>query len=200
MSRIKPADRKQKILDATRHVLGEKNYHDVKLEDVAKRAGIAKGTLYLYFRDKERLMAAVLNDIVDRLEACLALIKPSGNALDRLRAIIEQELIHFVENKDFIAQLSATKLNFCGAAAGRDLKDRFGQHIKLLCSHLEACMKEGSLRRHDTRQGALYLVSLIRMFAIYEIHEKSQKPIPGHVDDLMAFLLNGLGKKGRAHA
>ena len=51
----RPEDRPDEILDAATTVFGEQGFARTRLEDVAKRAGVSKGTLYLYFDSKESL-------------------------------------------------------------------------------------------------------------------------------------------------
>ena len=50
--KVEPETRRQAILDAALAVFAERGFEAARLEDVAARAGVAKGTLYLYFRDK----------------------------------------------------------------------------------------------------------------------------------------------------
>jgi AcrR family transcriptional regulator len=51
----RPEDRPEEILDAAFDVFGEQGFARTRLEDVAQRAGVSKGTLYLYFDSKETL-------------------------------------------------------------------------------------------------------------------------------------------------
>lgn len=50
-----PEARPQQILDAAFHEFGERGLAGARLDDIAKRAGVAKGTIYLYFPNKEAL-------------------------------------------------------------------------------------------------------------------------------------------------
>jgi AcrR family transcriptional regulator len=51
----RPEARPEEILDAAFDVFGEQGFARTRLEDVAQRAGVSKGTLYLYFDSKETL-------------------------------------------------------------------------------------------------------------------------------------------------
>jgi AcrR family transcriptional regulator len=68
-----PEERPQQILDAAFRVFGAQGLHQATLDDVAREAGITKGTIYLYFPSKADLFSAMLksrvNDILPRLEA-----------------------------------------------------------------------------------------------------------------------------------
>ena len=57
-------DRPHEICAAALEVFAEKGFAAARLEEIAKRAGVSKGTLYLYFQDKEDLFRAVVRDTV----------------------------------------------------------------------------------------------------------------------------------------
>ena len=57
-------DRPREICAAALEVFAEKGFAAAKLDEIAKRAGVSKGTLYLYFKDKEELFRAVVRDAV----------------------------------------------------------------------------------------------------------------------------------------
>ena len=57
-------DRPREICAAALEVFTEKGFAAAKLDAIAKRAGISKGTLYLYFTDKENLFRAVVRDTI----------------------------------------------------------------------------------------------------------------------------------------
>jgi AcrR family transcriptional regulator len=57
-------DRPQELLCAALKVFGEKGFAGARLEDVAKMAGVSKGTVYLYYSNKEELLKAVVREHV----------------------------------------------------------------------------------------------------------------------------------------
>jgi AcrR family transcriptional regulator len=56
--------RQEDILAAAFEEFAAKGYAEARLDDVAQRAGIAKGTIYLYFKNKELLFRAVLHGLI----------------------------------------------------------------------------------------------------------------------------------------
>jgi AcrR family transcriptional regulator len=82
-------ERQEQILAAALEEFGANGYAATRLEDVAKRAGIAKGTIYLYFRDKERLFRAVVRTLIrKRIDALTGTL--SGSAEELLREMLSQ--------------------------------------------------------------------------------------------------------------
>jgi len=71
--KARSAERRQAILTAALDEFSARGFEAARLDDVAKRAGVAKGTIYLYFRDKEslfqELIRAMLTPIVGTIEA-----------------------------------------------------------------------------------------------------------------------------------
>jgi AcrR family transcriptional regulator len=57
-------DRPREICNAALEVFAEKGFAAAKLDEIARRAGVSKGTLYLYFKDKADLFRAVVRDTV----------------------------------------------------------------------------------------------------------------------------------------
>jgi AcrR family transcriptional regulator len=95
---VAPAERKQAILNASLKVFAERGFEAARLDDVAARAGVAKGTLYLYFKDKETLFEELLRGTVSPiLEGVSALAEapdmPFEQTLDTLYAFFEREVL-----------------------------------------------------------------------------------------------------------
>jgi AcrR family transcriptional regulator len=93
-----PAARRQAILDAALTVFAERGFEAARLDDIAARAGIAKGTLYLYFADKEALFEALIRSAVDpilaRLDAIAAVPDmPMDMVLEALFSVFEKEVL-----------------------------------------------------------------------------------------------------------
>ena len=82
--------RPAELMAAALELFVEKGFVGTRLEDVAARAGVSKGTLYLYFDSKEALFKAVIREgIVPILEQGAGLVDGfKGSAADLLRALI----------------------------------------------------------------------------------------------------------------
>lgn len=91
------AARREAILDAALDEFTERGFAGARLEDVARRAGIAKGTIYLYFRDKEslfqELVRSALSPFVGTIEAARSLDAPLRVICDGLASAFVREVI-----------------------------------------------------------------------------------------------------------
>jgi len=80
-------------LRAAIHVFANHGYHQTRISDIARAAGVADGTIYLYFPSKEELLVSLLDDRVSKLLAFMQRDVPKlANAPERLRAIIDMQL------------------------------------------------------------------------------------------------------------
>src|SRR3954466_4267347 len=82
--------RPQELLAAALDLFVERGFASTRLEDVAKRAGVSKGTLYLYFTNKEELFKAVVREnIIPSIgEAEDAMATFEGSTADLFRYFI----------------------------------------------------------------------------------------------------------------
>lgn len=94
-------DKYQRILDAAVSVFAEKGFHAARVSDVAARAGVADGTVYLYFKSKEEILTAAINTAFDafvsRAKAELAAI---DSPADKLRRLARMHLEALGSNRD----------------------------------------------------------------------------------------------------
>jgi TetR/AcrR family fatty acid metabolism transcriptional regulator len=86
-------DKRDRILRAAVKVFAKSGFFDARVSEVAKAAGVADGTIYLYFKSKDELLVSLFEDRVEKLLAFMReeLPKREGAAA-RLRAIIELQL------------------------------------------------------------------------------------------------------------
>src|SRR5580693_4937057 len=94
-------DKRERILDAAVRVFARKGFHATRVSEVAKAAGVADGTIYLYFKSKDELLISLFEDRLERLLAVLRSALPAAtSASDKLRRIIELQLGLFEGERD----------------------------------------------------------------------------------------------------
>jgi AcrR family transcriptional regulator len=76
-----------KILTAARHLFAKEGYDNVSMRKIAQKIGYTPTTIYLYFRDKDELVAEICNEMFAALSAELnALALGEGNPVEKLKA------------------------------------------------------------------------------------------------------------------
>jgi AcrR family transcriptional regulator len=99
------AARREAILAAALDEFAARGFEAARLDDVAKRAGVAKGTIYLYFRDKQslfqELVRAMLTPLVGTIEALSAADVPTSVLADTIVDLFVRE-VYETRRKDVI--------------------------------------------------------------------------------------------------
>ncbi len=91
----KPEERRHEIIFASRSLFLNKGYDNTTLQDIMTKLQIAKGTTYHYFKSKEELLDAVVEDMVDEHISIMkkSLNKCTGDALKKIRTLITTGMI-----------------------------------------------------------------------------------------------------------
>jgi AcrR family transcriptional regulator len=87
----KSAERRSEIVQAARRLFLTKEYEKASMQDIMDSLRIAKGTIYHYFKSKEALLEAVIEDIVEEsIGKMQTIIKESqGNALEKIQMLVK---------------------------------------------------------------------------------------------------------------
>ena len=102
------------IVDAAVIAIAENGYHQAQVSKIAKQAGVADGTIYLYFKNKEDILISVFQEkmgiFVDNLQA---IIKSGDTASDKLCKMIENHLYVLSSNRHLatVTQLELRQSN-----------------------------------------------------------------------------------------
>jgi AcrR family transcriptional regulator len=76
--RLSPEDRRAELLALGAEVFGKRPYDEVRIDEIAERAGVSRALMYHYFPDKRAFFAAVVKDEADRLYQATNELPPTG--------------------------------------------------------------------------------------------------------------------------
>lgn len=179
-------ERPREICAAALEVFAERGFAAAKLDEIARRAGVSKGTLYLYFKDKQGLFRAVVRDaIAPNVQAITAAI----SSLDAPVAdVVRMFLDGFAEREERLPVGAVAKIvigesrNFPELA--RVWHDEVAsQAISALSGFIERGQQRGEVRPGDPR---LYAFSLIGPMVLGALWRATLVPAGGTPLDLAA--------------
>lgn len=123
-SRARSAEAKQKkramLLTTATHLLKTMPYHTIKMQDIAKAAGVSKGTLFVYFESKDLLFNEVLNEAIKHHHHHLLQGLKSLRRSKQFEVIdfLLEELAGLMENDQiYISLLATQRLSALGTQA-----------------------------------------------------------------------------------
>lgn len=92
-TRSKPGDKRERILLAAVKVFAKNGFYATRVSEVAKAAGVADGTIYLYFRSKDEILLSLFEDRVEKLLSHMKIeLAKAPNAPMKFRRVIELQL------------------------------------------------------------------------------------------------------------
>jgi len=129
---------RQRLLDSARELFAKQGFEATTVEQIAARAGVAKGTFFNYFERKEAVLynlhIAWAHEEIERLSA------EPGPVLPRL-----ENMLHEIVNRIYGAKPLARAF-FQGAVGGGKPTERFAEQIRLLVSSLSKVFEEARRR------------------------------------------------------
>lgn len=135
------------ILLAAIQVFAKKGYFAARMSDVAHRAGVADGTLYLYFEGKEDLLISVFDDVMNRFctrarEEIVALDDP----VEKLRILVRLHL-QALGNDRALAHILQIETRHSRRFMNLFTRGRLGEYLGLIRSVIEEGQEAGCFRR-----------------------------------------------------
>jgi TetR/AcrR family transcriptional regulator, fatty acid metabolism regulator protein len=97
--RTKAGNKEQDIIDASIAVFSEEGYNEAKMHHIAEKAGIGIGTVYLYFRNKERILLRVFEIVWNDLYSIVSGIKMRGDLdpMEKMDRLIDSVFGYFAK-------------------------------------------------------------------------------------------------------
>ncbi|GLI07447.1 MULTISPECIES: TetR/AcrR family transcriptional regulator [Paenibacillus] len=127
------------ILDAALKVIAENGYHNAQVSRIAKEAGVADGTIYLYFKNKEDILISLfqkkLGDLVGQFHSS---INETDSADEALRKICEIHYTMLEKNVDlaFVTQIELRQSSL-------ELRKEIGLVVKTYIELIEKVLRQG---------------------------------------------------------
>jgi TetR/AcrR family fatty acid metabolism transcriptional regulator len=157
--------RRQAILLAARQVFARKGYDPATLEAVAREAGLAKGTLYLYFRDKEDLFFQVVLATLESLQDSIReQAQRQEGALPKLRAVAAGQFSFFLHNRDTLhlfVPVSNPGLARLHRRLIGPMMEKWNAHVQRVTALVEEGQHTGAVRQDlEARHIALAFIGM----------------------------------------
>jgi AcrR family transcriptional regulator len=179
-------DRPREICAAALELFAEKGFAAAKLDEIAKRAGVSKGTLYLYFKDKEQLFRAVVrNTVAPNVEMLRTSLVQTGLPFAEL---IRLFMSKFVDVTERVPVGSVAKMVISESRNFPELAKVWHDEVVFkalgtVTALIEMAQAKGEVRAGEARLHAFTLMGPMMMGILYR---ETLEPIGGEPLDLGA--------------
>ncbi|MCP4721335.1 MAG: TetR/AcrR family transcriptional regulator [Desulfobacteraceae bacterium] len=180
------------ILDSAVTILMGKGLKKLTMDTVASGAGIAKGTVYLYYKNKQALLDAVLDYAYLPLQEKLAkIIQADAKMLWILEQCILVCLQHTEENLFLLKQLRSALFATMDQRIS-DKKSWYWTIARMLGKVLEEAAESGMIRPVNYVKVSALFIDSIDSLMVHRIFSEVEETIEQDVKELLSLYLNGL--------
>jgi len=193
--------RTRSLLEATRKIIATEGFDAVTMERVAREAGITKGGIYLYFRNKDQLTLTALEQIaLQMLREIESNVDPKADAWVRLCQLVRAQLETMERHKDILRTLLLIRW-FLSDRRERKKWLRLMHHREGHLGRLKAILDDGLRKKIfyplDTAAAAFYINEMTISTAQRRIMGLSRSSLQQDTQGLIRFI--ALLLRGKKH-
>lgn len=188
------------IQEATMRVIARKGMAAATMQEIAEEAGVAKGTIYLYFRDRDELVEKTFETAMEKLFVQI------DDALDRdmsfeekLRAVMSAQLTFFSQNREFFRLYLSLRMPEGTPAQQRKqqraCRPQYRQRVDKFADVLKQAIARGELREVDADRLSLFIIEGSTAVILERLTEKTSPVETADVELLVSLILDGVRKR-----
>jgi TetR/AcrR family transcriptional regulator, fatty acid metabolism regulator protein len=183
--------RKQSICEAAMRVVARKGMKDVTVQDIADEAGVAKGTIYIYFDSRDEILSRTMEN------ATASLVNKLGLACQECRGFretlerrVRTQIKHFDDNRDFFRLYLAMAEPF----GERRLKQHptYQTYLGQLQKLVTEAIARGEIRTANVERLSIAISSVIRDIILHRMIEREPPPLDQDVQFAVDFVMRGI--------
>ncbi|WIG59020.1 MAG: Transcriptional regulator, AcrR family [Ktedonobacterales bacterium] len=187
-------ERKNQILEAAMTVFAERGFHEARMDDIAQKSGLSKGALYLYYKSKDAIIAAMLRYF-------FTLAMKNLRHMHTFEGSVSQQLLDYTRRIGAEAERMAFFTPIAWefyAVAGRQksvrllLKDYFAEYRQTLAVLIQKGIDSGEFRQVNAETVATTVASLHEGLALLSVVDPKAVNWSEQGMEAVRLLLDGL--------
>ena len=187
--------RTAELLEAARSVFARKGFHAATVEEIASAAGVAKGTVYLYYKSKQDVYwGALEHGITELHNEIQTQLSQEETPAKKVRAFIAIKIRYFEANRDFF------KIYFSELGSGFShpaqmpprFEEMYIQQARLLEAVLQQGIQSGTIREVRADTAAVAISDLIRGIIVQRLLGWSTKDVESDVNFVFDLVWRGI--------
>lgn len=191
---LRREQRRAHLLQCALEVFAEKGYHRASISDIIKRAGVARGTFYLYFESKRSVFDQLLDDLFELLNSRVKRIDPSrgpAGVVAQMESNVDEVLELLFSNRAMLRILLAEAVGL-----DSEFDEKLSDFYRRLALMIEESLKLGTemkvIRKVNTQVASLCVLGSIKE-VLYQL-AMGQK-LPGRdvlVKEILGYNIRGI--------
>jgi TetR/AcrR family fatty acid metabolism transcriptional regulator len=182
------------ILEAAIKVFAQQGFHQATISQIAREAGVADGTIYLYFKNKEDILVNFFGyktkEVFGRFREEVA---KADNARDKLRLLIKRHLEEFQRDRN-MAVLYQTETRRFSRMCEEQIREMSKMYLDLVSEIVESGQDEGLMRK-DLYMGLVkrFIIGAIDEVINTWLHSGGSYDLVSMADPLVDLFIRGVG-------
>ena len=196
MSKRKDTEKHHRIIEAATKVFAKNGFYQSKIAQIAKEAGVADGTIYIYFENKDDILISLFEEqmkaVLDNMTLQLTKIDDPAEKLE-IFASTHLDLIE--KNKD-MAEIIQVELRQSGKFMKEYKNERFLEYLDIIGDIISDGQKRGLFRK-DVIPGVAkraFFGALDEVSRFWVLSSRKQYDIRTVAKQISGFFLNGIKK------
>lgn len=183
------------ILDAAIRVFAERGFHGSRISDVAKEAGVAEGTIYLYFKSKDDLLLSIFSRRVGAFVKALRVeVETKESPVEKLRTVVGYHFQHLYRDP-YLAQVIQIELRGCSAFMRGGVSPELKAYLTLIEAILEQGKVQGIFRGDlNTKVASKALFGMMDEVATVWVLGR-KRPLPEMAPEVFSIFCHGIKKE-----
>lgn len=141
--RSRQADKRERILRAAIKVFARKGFYATRVSEIAKAAGVADGTIYLYFKNKDDVLVSIFEDRITKLLKVLRREIDEAEGFDaKLRCVVELQL-GLLEGQRDLAEVVTVNLRQSSLLLKQYAAPLFTEYLEVIAKVIADGQREG---------------------------------------------------------
>lgn len=185
---------KDVIFEAAIKIFSEKGYNKATMEEIACSAGVAKGTLYYNFKNKEEIFRYIIQEGMKKLQAQVQeATRQLEDPVEKLRTLSRTQLKLVHANRDFFKILMSQL--YGGEFSESKFKNTISNYIRFIETFIKEAMDEGCIKKGETLFMAYTFFGDLFSAVLYELTHDEEVDVEEVQKKLMSYIFGGIGIK-----
>jgi AcrR family transcriptional regulator len=182
-------------LDAAIKLFSEREFDRTTVDEIASLAGVGKGTIYLYFQNKEQIFMAIIEQGLENISQLLEEVANSSEEFPKRFYHLIYENLKFVEtNQSFYRLLLKERMNLtlCNNDSQQRLLALHQKMHQMGCAFFESGIAQGYIRPGNPALYSLAFAGIISNFGIQWLMEGCPGSLTAQAEQAADILLKGI--------
>lgn len=185
--------RRSEILESAKELFSTTGFHKADMNEIAKRANVAKGTVYLYYPSKKELFITVIKDGLENLSKKISdEVENNYDSVGKIKKAISTYMLFFADNQALYRILLHPDLALIEDVA-KTMKDIKLSKLPQLADALKKGVEEKQIRKVDEKALSYMILGMID-FVLYQWLSNSgeEEPIEEKIEQIIDVLFRGI--------